>query len=135
MGESNVSVYVTKCGKFIKPFLLLLAVIVVCLSIAGLAQDDPDGPGLFVGVLVLTLIGLLATLTYKLLKSHGRSTYQINEEEGGKDGVDNKGFNKEQEKGGVSEKEGVNINAEVDNKEAEDNKKWKDNYVPYEEPK
>ena len=51
--------------------------IVVCLSIAGLAQDDPDGPGLFVGVLVLTLIGLLATLTYKLLKSHGRSTYQV----------------------------------------------------------
>ena len=78
--------------------------------------------------------------------------------------MDNKGYNKEQEKEGVSEKkekwmdnyvpygkypagspmdevtfttekEGVNINAEVDNKEAEDNKKWKDNYVPYEEPK
>ena len=59
-------------------FFQVLALIVACLSVAGIANTkDPQRNRLFIGVLVLVLIGLFATLGYKLLKSHSKSSYQV----------------------------------------------------------
>merc|ERR1739840_63694 len=136
MGEGEAEV--SKCNelfnKYIKPFLLVIAVVVVCLSIAGIANHGRIEAvrGLFIAILILSLLALVVALVHKLLKNtSSRSSYQISE---GKypagSPMDDVTF--------TSEKE-VNVNKEVDNKDVTDGKdgeeeaKWKDNYVPYEE--
>merc|ERR1712080_803921 len=76
--------------------------------------------GIFVTILVLTLVALVAALTHKLLKNtSSRSSYQISEGKSGeKGGVVNKGFDTE---GNPKEKDGS----------GEKKEKWMENYVPF----
>merc|ERR1739840_49996 len=119
MGEGEAEV--SKCNelfnKYIKPFLLVIAVVVVCLSIAGIANHGRIEAvrGLFIAILILSLLALVVALVHKLLKNtSSRSSYQISEGKSGeKGGVVNKGFDTEGKAG--QEKD-------VDNKDVTDGK-------------
>jgi len=121
--SSALGVLLDKAMLVVRPLLGVLCLAVIILSVAGAATSSQPNTaqGLFIAILFFSCLSAFVVVMCKVLKSGGRSKYQINEKPAKKAGQVNGAYDDDVEA----------AKKEAEKKEGGGQEAWMNNYVPY----